>query len=565
MKKLIASLLCVAMLLGVLAACGGSDSTPDTDEKTDGGSSVSDDVTPSASGEGASVTISKTSLPSHVDPIYYGDAVSGEIIMMNAAGLYYKDADNSIVLDLATEEVESDDGMTITYTIGEHYYYYPDGSQGPQIKAQDFVYAAQRAIDPITANDAQDTYMMNAGVKNAAAVYAGELPLEELGISAPDDQTVVIEFENYVSYRRDLLAALNLAPQNQEFVEQCGAEYGTSADTILNSGAWLVTDFEVGGTSITLERNANFSGYNADKSNVSTITFVQIQDSQQAVLAYQNEDVDIVTLTGEQVLTYQDDPCFVKIGTSSVTYLAINCATYDNINLRRALSHALDKAALCEQVLLDGSIPAYFIVPDGLTTDGSGSDFRDTAEQYATLDLEAAADYWEQAKQEMGVETMELDFLITSDENAYTVGAWIQNQFQNALEGLTINLVTVPYESKMDYVMGGDFGFSVVTWGADYADATSFLNCYVTGYPINVSKWSNAEYDQILEDCTTGSLTTDEAARAKALQNAEAIFMDEASIIPLYQGNRSFLVRENISGINYHLTGGMYDYRTITA
>lgn len=565
MKKLIASLLCVAMLLGVLAACGGSDDTPAADAKGDSSSDVSDGGASTPSAGGATVTIAKTSLPSHVDPFYYGDAVAGEIIMMNAAGLYYKDADNSIVLDLATEAVESDDGMKITYTIGEHYFYYADGSQGPQITAQDFVYGCKRAIDPLTANGDQDTNMMNAGVKNAAAILAGEMTPDDLGVYAVDEKTFVIEFENLISYREDLLAALDLAPQNQEFVEKCGAEYGTSADTILNSGAWRVTSFEVGGTSITLERNVNFDGYNADKSNVSTITFVLIQDSQQAVLAYQNEDVDIVTLSGEQVVTYEDDPCFVKIGTSSVTYLAINCATYDNINLRRALSHSLDKTALCEQVLLDGSIPAYFIVPHNLATDGNGNDFRDTAEEYATLDLEAAAEYWEKAKQEMGVETMELDFLITSDENAYTVGAWIQNQFQNALEGLTINLVTVPYESKMDYVMGGDFGFSVVTWGADYADPTAFLNCYVTGYPINVSKWSNAEYDQIVEDCTTGSLTTDLVARAAALQKAESIFMDEASIIPLYQGNRSFLVRENISGINYHLTGGTYDYRTINA
>lgn len=564
MKKLIASLLCVAMLLGVLAACGGND-TPDTTPSGDGTSDVAGDATVTPSGEGATVTIAKTSLPSHVDPFYYGDAVAGEIIMMNAAGLYYKDADNTIVLDLADEAVESEDGLKITYTIGEHYFYYADGSQGPQITAYDFVYGCKRAVDPLTANGDQDTYMMNAGVKNAAAIVAGEMGPDDLGVYAEDEKTLVIEFDHIVSFREDLLAALDIAPQNQEFVEKCGAEYGTSADTILNSGAWLVTEFAVGATSITLERNKNFAGYNADKSNVSTMTFVQIQDSQQAVLAYQNEDVDIVTLTGEQVLTYADDPCFTKIGTSSITYLAINCANYDNINLRRALSHSLDKTALCEQVLLDGSIPAYFIVPHNLSTDGKGNDFRDTAEEYATLDLEAAKGYWEKAKEEMGVETMELDFLITSDENAYTVGAWIQNQFQNALEGLTINLVTVPYESKMDYVMAGDFGFSVVTWGADYADPTAFLSCYVTGYPINVSKWSNAEYDQILADATSGSLTTDEVARAEALQKAEAIFMDEASIVPLYQGNRSFLVRENISGINYHLTGGNYDYRTINA
>ncbi len=557
MKKCTALFLAAAMLFGLLAGCGSGEA-----ETTGSGSSGS-----GGSGDPVTVTIAKTLLPAHVDPVYFGSADCGEIIAMNAAGLYYKDADNHIQLDLADSVEESEDGLTLTFTLGEHYFYNADGSQGPRITAQDFVYSAQRAIDPIASNDNQDTNLMNAGVKNAAAVYNGTMDASELGISAPDENTLVIEFDYYVSYREELLAALNWAPQNQEFVESCGAEYGTSASTILNSGAWLVTDFSVGGTSLTLTRNENFAGYMPEgtSSNVDTMTFVLIQDSQQTVLAYQNGDVDIVELTGEQVVTYQDDPAFVTKGASSVSYLAINCETYDNVNLRLALSHALDKNALCEQVLLDGSIPAYFIVPYGLALDAEGNDFRDSAGTYGELDLELAQQYWETAKEEMGIDTLALDFLITSDEAAYTVGAWIQNQYQTALEGLTINLVTVPFEEKMDYVMAGDYGFSVVTWGGDYSDANAFLACYVTDYPINVSKWSNAEYDAILEECTTGDLAADDAGRATALQEAERIFMSEASIVPLYQVTDCFLVRTNVTGINYHLVGVNYDYRTINA
>lgn len=569
MKKLIACLLSVAMLLGLLAACGGSDDAGAGASGGDSTAAPSEDGAPAAGSaggeEGASIKIARVDLPSHVDPVYAGSADCGEIIYMNAAGLYYNDADNNVQLDLADSAVESDDGMTITYTIGEHYFYYADGSQGPRITAYDFEYGCKRAMDPIASNDNQDTRLMNAGVKNAAAIHDEGMDPDELGVYATDDSTLVIEFEHYIPYREELLCGMNLAPQNQEFVEQCGAEYGTSADTVLNSGAWLLTEFDVGSTSITLKRNKNFSGYNAGQSNVDTITFVEIQDSQQAYLTYQNGDIDCFDLVGEQVVLHQDDDAFVSFGNGSVTYLAINCEAYDNVNLRRALSHALDKDALCSQVLLDGSSPAYYIVPSNLTTDGGGNDFRDTAGTYGELDLDAAKQYWETAKQEMGVDTMELDFLITSDEAAYTVGAWIQDQFQNALEGLTINLVTVPYESKMDYVMSGDFGFSIITWGADYADPTAFLSCYVTGYPINVSKWSNAEYDQILADCTTGELAADLPARGKALQNAEAIFLDEASIVPLYQKMKCQLVRENISGINYHTSGNSYDYRCVNA
>lgn len=553
MKKLIASVLAGTLVLCSLAGCGGkndNDNNPGGNDKNTGGEKT--------------VTIVRSSLPSHVSPEYAGSADCGEIVSMNAASLYYVDGNNDIQLDLVTKEVESEDHLKITYTLGEHYFYNADGTQGPRITAHDFEYSMKRACNPL-AVESTATVFMNAGVKNGRAVHDEGMDYNELGVHAIDDNTLEIEFEVYIPYRKELLAHASVSPQNQEFVESCGGEYGTSASTILNSGAWILTDFAVGDTSITLKKNPNFKGYNSGNSNVDVVTFVQIQDTQQAILAYQNGDVDIVNLTGEQVLNYSDDPAFVQVGQASITYLAINCERYDNENLRRALSHALDKQALCDQVLLNGSVPANFIVPYNLTTDGKGNDFRETSKEFNELDVEKARSYWEAAKQEMGVDKVELDFLITSDEDAYTVGAWVQDQFQKALPGVTVNLVTVPYESKMNYVMDGDYGFAVVTWGADYADATAFLSCYVTGYPINVSKWSNTEYDKILNDCTVGDMASDMEARGAALQRAEEIFFEGASVVPMYQTSRCMLVRTNISGINYHLVGNTYDYRAMTA
>ena len=66
-------------------------------------------------------------------------------------------------------------------------------------------------------------------------------------------------------------------------------------------------------------------------------------------------------------------------------------------------------------------------------------------------------------------------------------------------------------------------------------------------------------------ECTTGELTTDPVARVAALRQAEAIFMDGGSVVPLYQGTKCTLVRTNIAGINYHLSGINTDYRTMTA
>ena len=144
------------------------------------------------------------------------------------------------------------------------------------------------------------------------------------------------------------------------------------------------------------------------------------------------------------------------------TYLAINCETVTNQNLRLALAHCIDKEALCDSVLKDGSSPAYTIVPSGLSVDENGKDFTEGSGKYQETDKELAAQYWETAKKEMGIDSYNMEFLITSDESAYTVGAYIQDQVQSTLDGVTVELKTVPFESKMEYVNSGDFDFCVV-------------------------------------------------------------------------------------------------------
>lgn len=549
MKRKLSLFLVCALLMSMLAACGNSGEN--------GNASGETTETPKV------VSIVRSDLPSHVDPVYGGSADCGEIISMITSGLYYVDGDNTVQLDVATNAVESEDHLKITYTIGDSTYYDCNGQAVGKVTAHDFEFAWKRLIDLTETENNQNTLLATAGVKNAQAICDGEMKPADLGVYAQDDSTFVVEFDHYVPYREQVLAHSSMAPVLQSYREEKGAEFGTSADTMLYNGPYLLTDFAVGGTSLTLHRNSNFSGYSAGVGNVDEVNFVKIQDSQQAVLAYDNGDVDVLLLTGEQADVHKDDEGFVQVGQAGISYLAVNCVAYDNQNLRNALLHALDKEALCADVLKDGSVAANFIVPEGLALDADGNDFRVSGGVYAEYDVAKAQEFWKAAQEEMGVSELSMDFLITSDEAAYTVGAWIQDQIQTNLPGVTVNLVTVPYENKMDKVMAGDFGFSIVTWGADYADALAFLSCYVTGFPINVSKWSDPEYDEIIASCTNGELSTDMAARANALQKAEGMFFEGASVIPLYQSTRSLLVRPTISGINYHLTGNTYDYRNM--
>lgn len=547
-----------AVMAVVMSACGGADSGSSSSSGGTESAGAADSGSAEAA-EGKTLTVVETTALTSIDPLHSGAAITGTATAIAYAGLYTLDKEGNAVPDLAESVEKSDDLLTWTFTLKDAVW-----SNGDPVTAYDYEYAWKRVanIENYDGSDAS-SYPTNAGIKNAAAIAAGELPYTELGCHAEDEKTFVVEFDSVVTFAEEVLALPTFYPVQQEFVEACGDMFGLGAEYILCNGPFIVEEYELGGTYWSYTRNPDFVGYQTGDSNLETLEFQLIQDSQQAMLAYTGGDVDVVGITGEQVELYGAEEGFTQIGDARTTYMAVNCEKVENENLRQALAHCIDKEALCTSVLKDGSIPAYTIVPAGLAVDESGKDFTEGSGTYQETDKELAAEYWETAKQEMGVDTYTMEFLITSDEAAYTVGAYIQDQIQSALEGVTVELKTVPFKSKMDYVMAGDFDFCIIAWGGDYPDPLTFLNCYITGYPINVSLWSDADYDRIITDVLAGAYDESVSTRFAALHEAEEIFMEEASVIVLYQNAECLMINPKVTGIEYHGIGVNEVYRNV--
>ena len=173
----------------------------------------------------------------------------------------------------------------------------------------------------------------------------------------------MVEFDSVVTYAEEVLALPSFYPVQQAFVEECGSMFGLGKDYILCNGPFLVEDYELSNTYWSYTRNPDFVGYQTGESNLETLEYQLIQDSQQAMLAYTSGDADVVSISGEQVETYQSEPGFTQIKDARTTYMAINCEKITNDNLKQALAHAIDKEALCKDVIKDGSTPAYTILP----------------------------------------------------------------------------------------------------------------------------------------------------------------------------------------------------------
>ena len=488
------------------------------------------------------------------------DGLSFEVIAATIEGLYTSDADGNAIPAIAKSYDVSEDGLVYTFHLRED----AKWSNGDPVMANDFVYAWRRLVDPNTASEY--AFIMDvAGVKNAASVNAGEASLEELGVKAVDDYTLEVTLALPVPYFLQLMTFPSFFPMNEAFVTEKGAEYAQSPDGLLANGPFKMTEWTQG-HSFKIEKNDSY--YDKDNVNIDGIEYKIMKDSQTAALEFESGNLDVVRLAGEIVDLYKENEAFTLIHEGYLWYIAPNeqVEELQNVNLRQALGRAVNKEQLTETVLNDGSTVANFIVPVTLATGPDGKDFRETSpNDYMTYDVEVAQEYWEKAKQELGIETLTLELLFEDTDSMKKCAEFIQSELQTNLPGLTIELKSQPKKNRLELMRAGDYQLGITRWGPDYADPTTYLDMFITGGSNNYPNYSSEEYDTLMNSIGKGDLVYDIEARWEAMKEAEELLIaEDAAALPMYQQGNTYLIDQQVKGIETHSVGVPFIYKNVT-
>ncbi|WP_105619100.1 ABC transporter substrate-binding protein [Vallitalea okinawensis] len=239
----------------------------------------------------------------------------------------------------------------------------------------------------------------------------------------------------------------------------------------------------------------------------------------------------------------------------------------DNVNARKAVAMSFDKSFITDELLANGSQPIDFFVPDGISSDSEGNGFRSKyPEGFNHYNPEEAVKLWETAKEEVGFDVVEIEFLTYDTENSRKIGEYIKEQIEKTLDGLTLVVNMQPFENKLVLEDEGKFQLSWAGWGPDYPDPMTFMDMWVTGGGHNSAKYENAEYDAIITSAKSGDLVTDIDARWDALQELENTLLGEDQVlVPLYQRTTMRLYQSYVDGIVRHNFGGDFTYREATS
>jgi hypothetical protein len=545
-KQAVSLLLVSAMTVG-LAACGAS--------SKDGAASAGATTTAANGGSASGTSDLNVMLETPVealDPQQAVDGTSFEVIADYTDGLYQMDKDGEAVPALAADTQISEDGLSYTFKIRDD----AKWSNGEPVTAQDFVFAWQRAVDPKVASEY--AYMLSdvGQIKNAAEIIAGKKDKSELGVTAVDDKTLKVELNVQVPYFLGLMYFPTFYPVNQKFFESCGDTFATSPETTLSNGAFILDSYEPAATTLHLKKNPDY--YDAKRVKLTGINYQVIQDSQQALMSYQTGAVDTTLVNGEQVDQVKDDPTFHAIAAGYLWYVVPNISKVkelSNLNVRLAMTMAINRESITTGVLKDGSIPTYTAVPIDFATGPDGSDFAGDQKKFENVckfDATAAADYWKKGLGELGVSSISLNMIVDADDAPQKVAQVLKEQWETTLPGLTVNLVVEPKKQRVQDMQDGNFEVALTRWGPDYADPMTYLGMWGTGNSNNYGEWSNADYDAILAACTTGDLAMDAAGRWAKLLDGEKIVMDNAVIFPLYTQSNAQMISSKVTGIDYH-------------
>ncbi len=486
--------------------------------------------------------------PQTMDPSLNSSIEASMYIFHAFEGLAGRDQSNNIV-PLAAESWDiSDDYLTYTFYLKTNALW----SDGKPVVASDFIYAWSRVVDPKTG--ASYSYQMEP-LKNAKAITAGELPLSELGVKAIDDYTLEVTLEAPTPYFLELMAYTIFYPLRSDIIEANPDTWSMNPETYIGNGPFKMIERKID-DKIVMAKNEHY--WNIDEIIPENLVFVLMRNAVGSVAGVKGGTLHFSTIFPSQDIPELEKEDLIEINPYLGTYyyeFNFTNEVLKNADVRRALSLVIDRKYIVDSITKAGQIPAGAFVPHGIT-DYDGKDFRENAGNYFSVDpvdyekniaeakaLLAKAGY----PNGKGMPVLELKANPGHERIFEAVQQmWKENLGVDSTIGL--EEWAVFQQTRLDK----NYSLSRYSWIGDYDDPITFLGLFLSRSPQNVSSYSNAQYDKLLDVAMS---TGNQKIRMDALHKAEKILIDDMAFIPFYFMTQPVILDPKLKGVQYSSLG----------
>ena len=474
------------------------------------------------------------------------------------------DKDGKVVPSLAQKYEVSDDGLTWTFHLRDGLKW----SDGSDFTANDFVYSWQRMVDPDVAAPYAETvlgmvegYDEAIGKPDENGNQTTTPDITKLRVEAPDDKTFVVHMSHPTPYFDKLATFAALSPVKKDVVEAKPDGWTLDPKTYISTGPFKLAEWK-SGSYLMLEKNENY--WNKDAVKLDGIKCLLMEDQNAAFSAYEAGDALMIKdIPTQEITTLQKRPDYrldPQIGTYFID-LNNTLDEFKDAKVRQALSLALDRKYISETITAGTYTPAKGFVPQGVS-DWDGSSWHDHLTDpsvYINVDdyqgnLAKAKELLKEAGHENGAGLPTIVYS-TNDQSYHKKIAEYLQQVWGEL-GVKVEVNIVEWKSFTPQRRSGNYQAARDGWVMDYNDPSNILQLTSTGNGNNSSKYSNPEYDALLEKAANEA---DPQTRFGYFHQAEEMLMRDMGVTPLLYYNEMYLQSDKIKD-SYHTTDGIWHF-----
>ena len=486
-----------------------------------------------------SFTVNAGAAPQSLDPAKIEGTPEGVFARNLFEPLVISDSNDELIPGVALTWSHSDDYKTWTFNLRKD----AKWSNADPVTAKDFVFAWRRLADPKTASP-YASFLSYLKLANAEDILKGKLSPDTLGIEAKDDYTLVLHLEDSVPFADLLTQFYVLSPVPQKVVEKFGDSW-SEPKNIVGNGAFKLDSLVVNEEAV-LSKNPYY--WDAKNVLLEKVTLLQIQNSSVDYTRYRAGALDIGSFPLELLDSVKKTyPKELVNGADLCTYyyeLNVKNPPFDNIKVRQALSMALDRSIITDKILRQGQTPAFTFSPPNITA----AEFI-TPPEWSKLDDKTRHEQAIKLLNEAGYNKnnpLNFTLLYNTNEDHKKIAIAASSIWKQNLGGIVnVKLQNQEWKTFLSTRRLGQQQMARAGWCADYDEASTFLNIFLSDSSNNSSNFKNAEYDETIKQAYKAAT---EEQRARLYAKAEEILYNEVPLIPVYDYAQIFLIKPYVKG-----------------
>jgi len=471
--------------------------------------------------------------PATLDPGMAVDSYSHEVLRDLYEGLTTESPEGEVRPGVADTWSTDATGKEYRFHLRENARW----SDGSTVRAQDFVMAWRRVVDPKHGSPVAD---LLRPIAHAREIIAGRLPPAALGVRADEDHLLVVQLEQPAPYFPELLTHSVTFPIFSE--DAAGAH---TAKGWVSNGPYVLASWRPA-SSLNLASNPEY--WDREHVRIANVDWIAVADENSELAQYRAAQIDITQTVPIAALPWirKELPSELTVAPFLGTfYFAINLHSVrfsSNPKLRQALSMAIDRQTIKKVLLEFGQVPAYGFVPPGT------SNYEPQAWEWKDLpDVEriAQARALYSASGYSAREPLHLRLLLSSNPALKRLSVAVASMWREVL-GIETELVDEEYRVFLDS-RKDSARWDVVRlgWMADYNDAGNFLDIFRSGAANNDAGYSDPRFDSLLD---AAEASADSQHRRDLLEQAERLMLAEYPVIPIYFYSSKRLIKPYVKG-----------------